>query len=89
MEAIDGRTFARILKARAAAGYDAAPLGGHSLKRGAMTTGMDLGVHPAQLIRTLRAPKELRHHGCDLSGRAVNRVLIGGWRRCHEAMHSG
>jgi hypothetical protein len=49
--AINGRTVARILKARAAAGYDAAALGGHSLKRGAMTTGMDLGVHPARLKR--------------------------------------
>jgi len=35
----------------AAAGFDAATLGGHSLKRGALTTGMDLGVHPARLKR--------------------------------------
>ena len=28
-----------------------AALGGHSLKRGALTTGMDLGVHPARLKR--------------------------------------
>jgi hypothetical protein len=54
--AIDGRTVARILKARAAA------LGGHSLKRGAMTTGMDQGVHPARLKQFGRH-KSLRRHG--------------------------
>ena len=49
---IDARTVARIVQTRAAAaGYDAAALGGHSLKRGAMTTGMDLGVHPTRLKR--------------------------------------
>jgi hypothetical protein len=51
-QAIDGRTVARIIQARAAAaGFEAAALGGHSLKRGAMTTGMDLGVHPSRLKR--------------------------------------
>ena len=46
------RTVARIVQARAAAaGFDAATLGGHSLKRGALTTGMDRGVHPARLKR--------------------------------------
>jgi integrase len=50
--AIDPRTVARIVQARAAAaGFDPAALGGHSLKRGALTTGMDLGVHPARLKR--------------------------------------
>ena len=49
-QAIDRRTVARIVQARAAAaGFDAATLGGHSLKRGALTTGMDHGVHPARL----------------------------------------
>ena len=49
-EAIDAGTVARIIKKRAtAAGYDPAALGGHSLKRGAMTTGMDHGVHPTRL----------------------------------------
>jgi integrase len=48
--AIDPRTVARIVQARAAAaGYNAAALGGHSLKRGALTTGMDRGVHPTRL----------------------------------------
>jgi len=43
---------ARIIKKRAAAaGFDGALLGGHSLKRGAMTTGMDQGVHPTRLKR--------------------------------------
>ena len=51
-EAIDAGTVARIVKKRAAAaGYDPAVLGGHSLKRGAMTTGMDRGVHPTRLKR--------------------------------------
>ena len=50
--AIDPRTVARIIQARAvAAGFDRAALGGHSLKRGALTTGMDLGVHPTRLKR--------------------------------------
>jgi site-specific recombinase XerC len=48
--AIDPGTVARIVQARAAAaGFDPAALGGHSLKRGAMTTGMDRGVHPTRL----------------------------------------
>ena len=47
---IDPGTVARIVKARAAAaGFDAEALGGHSLKRGALNTAMDRGVHPAQL----------------------------------------
>ena len=46
--AIDAGTVARIVKARAAAaGFD--PRGGHSLKRGALTTGMDRGIHPTRL----------------------------------------
>ncbi len=49
-KAIDAGTIARIIKKRAkAAAYDPAALGGHSLKRGAMTTGMDQGVHPTRL----------------------------------------
>lgn len=48
--AIDPRTVARIVQARgAAAGFDAAALGGHSLKRGAMNTAKDRRVHPAEL----------------------------------------
>jgi len=41
-----------IVQARAAAaGFDPAAFGGHSLKRGALTTGMNRGAHPAQLKR--------------------------------------
>jgi site-specific recombinase XerC len=48
--AIDAGTVARIIKARAAkAGFDPDEVGGHSLKRGALTTGMDRGVHPTRL----------------------------------------
>lgn len=49
-ESLDSGTIARIVKKRAAAaGFDAHEFGGHSLKRGAMTTGMDSGVHPTRL----------------------------------------
>ena len=48
--AIDPGTVARIIKKRAvAAGFDGDVFGGHSLKRGALTTGMDNGVHPTRL----------------------------------------
>lgn len=49
-EAIEPRTVARIVQTRAtAAGLDGARMGGHSLKRGALTTGMERGVHPTKL----------------------------------------
>lgn len=49
-EALDPRTVARIVQRRAvAAGHGRGDLGGHSLKRGALTTGMDRGVHPTRL----------------------------------------
>ena len=51
-EALDSGSIARIVKRRAAAaGYDRDMVAGHSLKRGAMTTGMDQGVHPTKLKR--------------------------------------
>ena len=51
-EAVDPRTVARIIQSRAvAAGFGRLELGGHSLKRGALTTGMDRGVHPTKLKR--------------------------------------
>jgi integrase len=54
-EAVDDGTFARIVKARvAAAGYDPASFSGHSLKRGAITTGMDRGIHPTRLKKLAR-----------------------------------
>lgn len=43
---------AAIVKARAsAAGFGGQDFGGHSLKRGALTTGMQCGAHPAELKR--------------------------------------
>ncbi len=51
-EAIDSGSVARIVKRRAAAaGYDQDVFSGHNLTRGAMTTGMDHGVHPTKLKR--------------------------------------
>jgi hypothetical protein len=48
--AIDTGTVARIIQARAAqAGFDAKVQGSHSLKRGALSTGMDRDVHPTRL----------------------------------------
>ena len=45
-------TVAAIVKERAgAAGFKGRDFGGHSLKRGALTTGMDRGEHPARLKR--------------------------------------
>ena len=50
--AITPQTVAQIVQSRAmAAGFKQRELGGHSLKRGALTTGMDAGVHPAKLKR--------------------------------------
>ena len=51
-ESLAPRSIARIVQARATtAGFRAAEFGGHSLKRGALTTGKDLGVHPSHLKR--------------------------------------
>ena len=48
-DAITPQTVAQIIQARAmAAGFGRHDLGGHSLKRGALTTGMDRGVHPGE-----------------------------------------
>jgi hypothetical protein len=50
--AITPQTVAQVVQARAvAAGFGLRELGGHSLKRGALTTGMDRGSHPAKLKR--------------------------------------
>jgi len=51
-QAITPWAVAAIVKSRAiAAGFGGRDFGGHSLKRGALTTGMDRGVHPAKLKR--------------------------------------
>jgi hypothetical protein len=79
--AIDSRTVARIVQARAAAaGYPAGALGGHSLKRGALTTGMDRGVHPARLRRLGRQRSyavldEYLEHGDPFEGHPLEGVL--------------
>jgi integrase len=50
--AITAQTVAQVVQARAvAAGFALRDLGGHSLKRGALTTGMERGIHPAKLKR--------------------------------------
>ena len=52
IDALSTRALADMVKARAsAAGFDGSHFGGHSLKRGALTTGMERGVHPADLKR--------------------------------------
>lgn len=49
---LSAQSVGDIVQARAAAaGFDPAAFGGHSLKRGALTTGMSRGAHPAQLKR--------------------------------------
>jgi site-specific recombinase XerD len=51
-EALTPRSIARIIQARAAAaGFAPREFAGHSLKRGALTTGMERGAHAAQLRR--------------------------------------
>lgn len=51
-EALTARSVARIVQSRAAAaGFRSGDFGGHSLKRGALTTGMQAGAHAAQLKR--------------------------------------
>ena len=49
---IEPRTVARVVQNRAAAaGFNGRRMGGHSLKRGALTTGLDSNVHPTRLKR--------------------------------------
>ena len=51
-DALTTRSIGRIVQCRAAqAGFVPRDFGGHSLKRGALTTGMERGVHPADLKR--------------------------------------
>jgi integrase len=51
-DAMSTRAIADMVQARAsAAGFDGKHFGGHSLKRGALTTGMERGAHPADLKR--------------------------------------
>lgn len=51
-DAIDPGTVAWIIQRRARiVGFDPKTLGGHSLRRGALTVGMERGVHPTLLKR--------------------------------------
>jgi len=51
-EPLTPRSIARIIQARAkAAGYTPREFAGHSLKRGALTAGMEAGAPAAQLKR--------------------------------------
>lgn len=51
-DAISPWAIASMVQAHAAAaGFDGPHFGGHSLKRGALTTGMERGSHPADLKR--------------------------------------
>jgi integrase len=52
IDAISPFAIASMVQTRAAAAdFDGPHFGGHSLKRGALTTGMERGVHPADLKR--------------------------------------
>jgi integrase len=72
---------AAIVKARAAAaGFGGWDFGGHSLKRGALTTGMDRGEHPAKLKRlgrykTFDVLGEYLEFGDLFDGHPLNDVL--------------
>jgi acetyl-CoA synthetase len=51
-EALTAQSIALIVQHRAmSAGFKRRELGGHSLKRGALTSGMEAGAHPARLKR--------------------------------------
>ena len=55
------RSIARIVQGRAAAaGFAGHEFGGHSLKRGALSTGMEAGAHAAQLKRLGRHKSRAR-----------------------------
>ena len=79
--AIDPGTVGRIIKKRAsAAGFDGELFGGHSLKRGALTTGMDQGVHPTRLKQLGRHKSyavldEYLQFGDPFEGHPLNNVL--------------
>ncbi len=79
--AIDPRTVARVVQARAAAaGYPPGALDGHSFKCGVLTTGMERGVHPARLKRLGRHRSyavldEYLEHGDPFDGHPLAGVL--------------
>ena len=79
--ALTPRSIADIIQARAvAAGFGRRDLAGHSLKRGALTTGMDRGIHPAKLKRLGRHKSfdmlgEYMEFGDLFEGHPLNGVL--------------
>ena len=81
MKAITPHSVAQVVQMRAvAAGFGRLELGGHSLKRGALTTGMDQGIHPAKLKRLGRHKSfnvlgEYLEFGDPFEGHALGGVL--------------
>ena len=79
--ALTPQSVALVVQARAvAAGFARSDLGGHSLKRGALTTGMDRGIHPAKLKRLGRHKSfdvlgEYLEHGDLFDGHPLGGVL--------------
>ena len=69
------------MKARAAAAvFKPRVFGGHSLKRGALTTGMDRGEHPASFkglgrLKTLNVLSECKEFGGLFEGHPLNGVF--------------
>jgi len=80
-EPLTPRSIARIVRARAAAvGFAGREFGGHSLKRGALSTGMQAGAHVAQLRRlgrhkSLDVLGEYMEFGNLFDGHPVSSVL--------------
>ena len=77
---IDPRTVARIVQARAAAaGFDAATLGGHSLKRGALTTAwISACIPPAQRLgrhRSYAVMDDYLEHGDPFDSHPLSGLL--------------
>jgi hypothetical protein len=71
--AIDAGAAARIIQARAAqAGFDAKVLGGHSLKRGELSTGMDRNVHPTRRYKTYAVLDEYLELGDPFEGHPLS-----------------
>lgn len=68
-EPLTPRSIAPIVQARAAAaGFAGREFGGHNLKRGALSTGMQAGAHAAQLRRLGR------HKSFDVLGEYLSGV---------------
>ena len=79
--ALTPQSVALVVQVRAvAAGFARSDLGGHSLKRGAFTTGMDRGIHPAKLkrlglLKSFNVFGEYLEHGDLFDGYPLGGVL--------------